>query len=193
MTIAIPNRMSLEEYLSYDGDTRYELVDGVLVEMGTERRLNEKIALWLLGQFLQWIPVGLIARGTQISVKSRSVTVRNPDLLILTEALDALLSQASQSLISFEMPPPSLVIEVVSPGPESSDNYQRDYVEKRAEYAARRIPEYWIVDPTGLKVTVCILQGDRYADRAFTGPQPIQSPTFPDLALTAGQVLNAGP
>jgi Uma2 family endonuclease len=47
--------MALEEYLNYDDgtDTRYELVDGVLVEMSAEHRLNEKIALWLLSQFLQ--------------------------------------------------------------------------------------------------------------------------------------------
>ena len=38
MTIATNQRLTLEEYLSYDDgtDTRHELVDGVLVAMGAE-------------------------------------------------------------------------------------------------------------------------------------------------------------
>jgi Uma2 family endonuclease len=49
MTLTTQRRMSLEEYLTYDDgtDTHYELVDGVLVEMGTETPLNSAIALFL--------------------------------------------------------------------------------------------------------------------------------------------------
>jgi Uma2 family endonuclease len=143
MTIAKNQSMTLEEYLNYDDgtDTRYELVDGVLVEMGAEKRLNEKIALWLLQQFLQFVPVDFVARGTQISVSSQSVTLRYPDLMILTQELDQRLTQTNQSLITFEMPPPALVAEVVSPGDEDSDNYRRDYEDKPREYADRGIPE----------------------------------------------------
>ncbi|NJN49181.1 MAG: hypothetical protein HC805_04565 [Alkalinema sp. RL_2_19] len=43
------------------------------------------------------------------------------------------------------MPVPQLVVEVVSPGEPGEKNYDRDYVEKRCEYAARGIAEYWIV------------------------------------------------
>jgi Uma2 family endonuclease len=194
MTIATIKPMSLEEYLTYDDgtDDRHELVDGVLVEMGAEKRLNEKIALWLLGQFLQWVPVDLIARGTQISVKSKSVTVRNPDLMVLTEVLDQFLSAANQSLITFKMPPPMLVIEVVSPGDEESKNYTRDYEDKANEYADREIPEYWIVDPVREVVLVLTLKGKRYQRKRFQGQMAIVSPTFPDLNLTAEQVLRAG-
>ena len=194
MNIATPRRLSLEEYLNYDDgtDTRYELVDGVLVEMGNEKRLNEKIALWLLGQFLQWVPIDLIARGTQIAVQSASVTLRTPDLMILTEELDRLLTQASQSLITHDMPPPQMAIEVVSPGVVGSENYQRDYVEKPIEYAARGIPEYWIVDPDRAVVSIGVLTDGAYQFQQFTGDSPIVSPTFPELTLTASQVLGAG-
>ncbi|MGB8700783.1 MAG: hypothetical protein WCD18_15305, partial [Thermosynechococcaceae cyanobacterium] len=44
-----PKLMSLDEYLVYDDgtDTRYEFVDGVLVEMGNESKLNVQIAMFL--------------------------------------------------------------------------------------------------------------------------------------------------
>ena len=186
--------MTLEEYLHYDDgtDTRYELVEGVLVEMGAERRVNEKIALWLLSQFLQLVPISLLARGTQISVESQSTTVRNPDLIILTEQLDQLLSRAKQSLITVEMPPPVLVVEVVSPGKEGTENYDRDYIEKRREYALRGIPEYWIIDPARQVILVLTLKGQVYQEQRFVGEARVISPTFLQLQVTAEQILSAG-
>jgi len=185
---------TIEEYLDYDDgtDTRYELVDGTLVEMGAEKRLNEKIALWLLSQFLQFVPIDLIARGTQISVRGKTASARNPDLMILTEELDQILSQQSQSLITFEMPVPALVIEVVSPGDPGSDNYDRDYVEKPKEYATRGIPEFWQIDPSRSVVAVLTLKDGGYQSREFRGVSHVVSLTFPDLQLTADQILRAG-
>jgi Uma2 family endonuclease len=183
MAIAANRKMTLEEYLNYDDgtDTRYELVDGVLVEMGAEHRLNKKIALWLLSQFLQFVPIDLIARGTQISVQSRFVTVRTPDLMILTEELDWALSRENQSLITFGMSAPMLVVEVVYPGEPGEKNYDRDYIEKRREYADQGIPEYWIVDPYRQVVLVLTLVEKSYQEQRFTGQMAIVSPTFPSV------------
>ena len=196
MTQAKPRFRTIEEYLDYDDgtDTRYELVNGELVEMGAEKRLNEKIALWLLSQLLQFVPIDLIARGTQISVRGKTASARNPDLMILTEELDQALSQQSQSLITFDMPAPALVVEVVSPGEPGSDNYDRDYVEKPKEYAARGIPEFWQVDPSPDRAVVIVLtlKDGAYQSREFRGSDRVISPTFPDLKLTAGQILRAG-
>ena len=54
-----------------------------------------------------------------------------------------------------------LIVEVVSP-----DDPDRDRVEKRADYAAARIPEYWIADPRDRTITVLTLPdgADEYAD-----------------------------
>jgi Uma2 family endonuclease len=43
------------------------------------------------------------------------------------------------------------VIEVVSPGTESTDNDKRDYEQKPSEYAERDIPEMWLIDPDDLR------------------------------------------
>jgi Uma2 family endonuclease len=54
-----------------------------------------------------------------------------------------------------------LTMEVVSEGLE---NHHRDYVEKRREYAAAGIAEYWIVDPQEELITVLKLDGNEYRE-----------------------------
>jgi Uma2 family endonuclease len=194
MTQAKPRFRSIEEYLT-DGDgtdTRYELVDGVLVEMPPESDINVLISIFLTVMFSQQIPYSLIRRGTEIFVASRTVTSRYPDLMVLTEAGRAALEGATRSAVTPDMPAPALVIEVVSPGAPSEANYIRDYIEKPEEYAARGISEFWQVDPSREVVMVLRLENGAYRSRKFQGSVCVVSPTFPELALTAEQILRAG-
>ncbi|MEH1818207.1 MAG: Uma2 family endonuclease [Nostoc sp.] len=78
--------------------------------------------------------------------------------------------------------------QVVSPGKANAD---RDYRYKRSEYAARGIAEYWIVDPQRNVVTVLILVDGFYEETRFAGNTAIASTIFPELQLTAEQILNA--
>ena len=59
-----------------------------------------------------------------------------------------------------------LVMEVVSP-----DDPNRDYVDKRSDYAAAGIPEYWIVDPRprSRTITVLVLDHARYREQGVFG------------------------
>lgn len=183
--------MTLEEFLDYDdgSETRYELVAGVLVEMPAESDLNNLIALFLLTQFLRWVPFQQIRHKTEISVTGSRATVRLPDLIVLTEAGAEALHGAKRSLITADMPPPALIVEVVSPGTTSQE---RDYRYKRSEYAARGIAEYWIVDPQQSQVTVLTLVAGFYEEAVFKGSDRLMSTLLPTLELTAAQVLQAG-
>jgi Uma2 family endonuclease len=90
-----------------------------------------------------------------------------------------------------------LIVEVVS------TNWQDDYLHKLADYEALGIQEYWIADYLGLggrryignpkqpTLTVCHLVDGEYELQQFRGKEPIASPTFPDLQLTAEQILTA--
>src|SRR5579883_298038 len=184
-------RMTLEEYLDYDNgtDTRYELVNGELAEVPSESDLNNLIAVYLLAAFLQFIPVRLLRRGTEIVVNGYRTTTRIPDLMVLTEDLATALTGAKRSVVMPDMPPPALVVEIVSPGKE---NEARDYRYKRSEYAARGIAEYWIVDPQQAQITVLTLVEGLYEEAAFKGNDRLLSTTLPDFNLTPAQVLQAG-
>lgn len=183
--------LTLEEYLTYDDgtDKRYELVAGELVEMPPESPLNVQIALFLLAQFLQFVPISRLSNKAEIVVSGFRATTRIPDLIVFSAELTEALQDAKRSTIMPDMPPPVLVVEVVSPGKTNED---RDYRYKRSEYAARGIAEYWIVDPMREQVTVLTLVDGLYEEQVFRGEEAIASPNFPSLNLTVAAVLQAG-
>lgn len=112
------------------------------------------------------------------------MTMHLPDLMVLSEELATALEGASRSTVTIDMPPPELVLEVVSPGKESID---LDY-----RYAARGIAEYWIVDPMNKRVTVLEWVEGLYEERVFQGNERIVSPMLLDWNLTCERVMNAG-
>ena len=188
-------RMTLEEYLDYnDGtDTRYELEDGILVDMSGEYPLNSCIAIFVLGYLLQeiGIPLKLLVIGHQIEVRSSHATCRQPDLMVHTPESDAAILSGVR-VLKLGTPAPLLVVEVASSTLTDGRSRKRDYEYKPREYADRGISEMWIVDPDRLWVQVGTLTDGAYQFETFTGEQLIKSPTFPLLNLTAVQVLTAG-
>jgi Uma2 family endonuclease len=193
-TNATSRRMTLDEYLTYDDgtDARYELADGVLVTMGAENPLNPAIAVFLLITFFQMgVPYAQLAIGHQLGVKSSKATARQPDLIVHSAASQAAIFHDGR-LLQADDPAPLLVVEVASSTNTDKQSRDRDYKEKRSEYAARSIPEYWIIDPDRAIVLVLTLAGKQYQEVSFTRNQAIVSPTFPHLNLTAEQILTAG-
>jgi Uma2 family endonuclease len=193
-------KLTFEEYLSYEDstDNRYELIDGELVTLPPESGLNAYIARYLLVAFISsgLVPLRLISvNACEIQVpvlKSGDAANRYPDLVILQEEHWDLTQ--NRLTVTLTMPPPRLAIEVVSPGKVGNE---RDYdplrglrQRKRDQYAARGIPEYWIVDPQKQAVTVLWLESGQYLEvGVFRDRTSILSPTFPLLCLTAEQAL----
>jgi Uma2 family endonuclease len=189
---------SIEEYAALDASDLpacpYELVDGVIVEMGAEADRNLEIVLLLISALLKFVPYYLLRKGAEIEVDSHLVTSRFPDLMLLTEATRNAMPPDERALVKKEMPPPALVVEVVSPGGKSTDNYLRDYVKKPQEYAKRGICEYWRIDPSPDRAVVAVLrlEDNVYRVEEFRGSDRVISTTFPELTLTAEQILKAG-
>jgi len=187
MTVSATKKMTFEEFLQFDDgtDTLYELENGELIPMPSESELNCRIAMFLVAYFLKLgIPYYRLRMKTEVSVNSRQVGVRVPDLVVFSEELATVMQGATRSLILMDMPPPLLVVEVVSPNQEN-----RDYRYKRSEYAARGIAEYWIVDPIAQKVTILEWVEGFYDEQVYVGDNAIASPLFADLKLTVAEVL----
>jgi Uma2 family endonuclease len=191
MTIAT-RKFTLAEYLSYnDGtDTRYELVDGDLIPMAVGTGKHGGIAKFLEQVFdaeSTRLQNGWTAQRFAIAVRSprggRWDTARIPDVVVLPIAQWEAMAD-TEAVIELHNPPPLLVVEVVSESTVSTD-----YRAKHTESAVLDILEYWIADPLAQQVTLCQLEAGRYDDIVFEGDQVIRSKVFPDLHLTAAQVL----
>jgi Uma2 family endonuclease len=186
---------SFEAYLAADPsdlpEGRYEYWDGELIPVMSESLGNLEIADALFVMLITaGIPINLVKAGRiEVAVPGAPKT-RFPDLVVLDEAHVVLLKK--RATITDKMPPPRLLAEVVSPGDEDSENYQRDYVQKPRQYAAIGVPEYWIIDPDRAWVSVGVWVDGAYQFQNFTGKQTIVSPIFPGLNLTADQILSAG-
>jgi Uma2 family endonuclease len=191
MTIAT-QKLTFAEYLAYDDgtDTRYELVDGELVPMSLGTGRHGAIIRFVVRQFEDvltrsgqpWVPLPALV-GVRSPRGRNWDTSRIPDVTVLAAAQWEAMSER-EAMINFNEPPPILVVEVVSPSTKTDD-----YRSKRSEYGLLEILEYWIVDPLDEKITLCILEHQFYDSTEVRGNDLIQSPVFPDLNLTAAQIL----
>ncbi|MCC5638612.1 Uma2 family endonuclease [Nostoc sp. CHAB 5844] len=180
-------KLTFEEYLNYDDGSgfHHELVDGKLELMNPPTFEH-----FFITKFLEQLLDGEIKRlglpwltFREIGVRTGKDKSRLTDLCVVTqEQIPDLLNVSAV----FESAP-LLIVEVVSP-----DSIKRDYRYKRSEYAAIGVPEYWIVDPLELKITVLLLEEGFYEEKVFTADQKIVSQTFGELAIAPDQVFAAG-
>jgi Uma2 family endonuclease len=187
MTQAKPRFFDFEDYLAYDdgSDNLYELFNGELVPVPPESGRNSEIINLLFAQLLPVVGFRLIrSRGLEIEVRGEPKN-RFPDLTVLQPEHAELLQQ--RDTIRLSMPPPRLVIEVVSPGNVQRD---RDYIAKRHQYEDRGIPEYWIVDPVEEQILLLQLVGGTYQGQVYQNGTMLQSLIIPEVKISANQVFH---
>jgi Uma2 family endonuclease len=175
-------KLTFEEYLQYDDgtDNRYELEDGELILVNPPTFRHALIIRFLTNAFeeqiaqlsLPWIALSGIGVRTSVN---RS---RIPDLCVVStdEIQDLDLSAIIKSAI--------IAVEIVSP-----ESRTRDYRFKRSEYSVVGILEYWIVDINQQKVTILTLLEGLYEATEYKENEAIISQVFPELKLSAENIL----
>jgi Uma2 family endonuclease len=189
--------ITLEQYLTYDDGTgnRYELVQGELVAMTPPTWLHLAIAKYLERVFdreiqrleLPWEAFREPGQQTDMS------SARLPDVAIVpTDAIGVLEQSAILTIAAI------LVVEIVS-----DSTAVQDYRNKVLEYQTKGIREYWVVDPDPFgaaqyigspklpTLSIYSLVDNQYQVQRFQGASIVLSPTFPELQLTAQQILSA--
>lgn len=180
-------------------DGIYELVNGEIVKMATTRN-HDDVAEYTDRQFYQEsdrLQLNyVVKRGITIKTSTKEGTEqgRVPDVSVI----DRTLWRAERKSYTALESPIQLAVEVVS------TNWEDDYVDKLDEYERLGIAEYWIIDylaigkreylgnPKIPTVFVFSLNAEgKYQRTQFRDNEQIVSPTFPELLLTATQVLSA--
>jgi Uma2 family endonuclease len=204
MLQTLPQITTFQEFVDWlpeNSDVRYELHHGNIVEMAQPVGEHEEIK-----GFLTIKLSGIIDRLDLPYLIPNQVIVRPddkdsgyfPDVLVMNRAnLPNESRWKKESILSSGASIP-LVIEVVS------TNWRADYYSKFADYEEMGILEYWIVDYAALggrkfignpkqpTISVCNLVEEEYQITKFQNSDRLISQTFPDLNLTANQVLQNG-
>ncbi|WP_448269368.1 Uma2 family endonuclease [Nostoc sp. DSM 114159] len=204
MIQALRKVVTFDEFVAkYPDNTgkRYELHDGVIVEMPQPTGDHEEIIVFLVQKFiLEYSRISLRygIPKTVLVKPPESESAYSPDVLILNlpNLVNEPLWKKESTVSQAESIP--LVVEVVS------SNWRDDYLKKAADYEAVGIPEYWIVDYAALggrrfignpkqpTVSLYTLIEGEYQVSQFQGSDRIISPLFPELNLTAEQIFQAG-
>jgi len=130
-------RMTADDFLAL-GETfeRYELIDGVVVLSPSPRPWHNEIAAEISFQLKAFARKSRTIRVfPETDLHISSARVYRPDLSVY---LAAQLPVRVGRLVL----PPSLAVEVLSPGSEPLD-----YITKRDDYETFGVGEYWVVDP----------------------------------------------
>ncbi|MDZ4686350.1 MAG: Uma2 family endonuclease [Planctomycetaceae bacterium] len=173
-------QMSPEEYeraTEWDPFYRYELVNGVLVvsppaDIG-ERSPNDFLG-YLLQSYKYSHPLGshLDETAPEQSVRTSAGWRR----------MDRAIWAGFNRPIRDTRDVPTITVEYVS---DTSRDRRRDFVQKRAEYAAIGVKEYWIIDRFNRSLTVI-----RGADVAVIGENQIhKTDLLPGFELPVGRLL----
>lgn len=152
--------ITFEQYLELFGeDDEHELIDGVAVERMAVQLDHEKLFVWLLmlfGQFVEQRQLGIVL-GSRSAVRISEFRGRLPDLLFVrAERMDIVQQKAIYGA-------PDLVVEIISPGDRRSDILQRE-----ADYRTVGAQEIWFIDRPRGRVRVVRRQDDHYWEQEFS-------------------------
>ena len=158
-----------------------EFADGRIEGLSAPTDAHQTVLAFLFRLFDRHIDrLGGVVRFAALRLRIREGRFREPDLLALLDANDP--RRQDRYWLGAD-----LAVEVVSP-----DDPARDYEEKRADYAAAGIAEYWIVDPERATMTVLSLRGDAYAEHGrFASGEVATSPLLPGLAVDVAAAFEA--
>jgi Uma2 family endonuclease len=203
-TLPVQKLFTFDEFVEWipeNSPKRYELYNGIIVEMAQPLGDHEEIVGFLAQQLTaEYLRLNLpyIIPKTVLVKPPTSESGYSPDVVLLNRPnLPSEPLWKKQSTVTQGSSIP-LVVEVVS------TNWRDDYLDKAGDYEIIGIPEYWIVDYLGLggrrfignpkqpTISIYHIIDEEYQVSQFRGNDRIVSPTFPDLDLTANKIFSAG-
>lgn len=199
MIATVTQKLTFDQFLvECPEDGLYELVNGEIVEMNSTRN-HDDVADFTSDSFkdeIKRLSLNYVVKNTAVirTVSKAGIEQgRRPDVSVI----DRDLWRSNRSAYAALREPIQLAVEV------TSTNWEDDYIDKLDEYRRLEITEYWIVDylaigsrellgnPKVPTIFVHLLDAEgNYQTTAFKGSERIVSRTFPELTLTAEEVMN---
>lgn len=177
-------KLTVEEFLELDlpGETtKYELIDGEIVEMNApipEHIELQSLLLKLFGPYELRHPEFRAITEPGLKLASRQMWI--PDLMVLLSPEHGGRCIRLKKLYSG---PPHIIVEVLSSKPLA------DLITKREAYEQAGIPEYWILSPEDGEALFLRLEGSTYRQVARLREGRYDTPHLPGFVLDVGALF----
>jgi len=155
------HRYTYADYLEWEGQERYELIDGEAFMMSSPSVAHQALLMGLsldFGNWLQGKPCRVFAAPLDVRLFPKEDksdrTIVQPDLLVVCDK-----NKLDKGSVNG---PPDLIIEIVSPSNTYSELFR-----KFNYYLKAKVREYWVVDPELKSVSVHIYEDGRYIITAY--------------------------
>ena len=199
MIATVTQKLTFDQFLGEcPEDGLYELVNGEIVQINSTRN-HDDVADFTSDSFkdqIKRLSLNYVVKNTAVIRTVTKAGIEQGRRLDVS-VIDRDSWRSNRSAYSALREPIQLAVEV------TSTNWEDDYIDKLDEYRRLGIVEYWIVDylaigsreflgnPKVPTVFVHLLDAEgNYQRSAFKGSERIVSRTFPELTLTAEEVMN---
>ncbi len=200
----IPELVTFDEFIDWypeNSGCHYELHNGEIVERPKATGKHSKLTGFPIADLnfeIRRLQLPYFIPKESVIKPMREESGYEPDIIVLNEQTIANEPRWEKSSIITMGSSVPLIVEV------TSTNWEDDYARKLEAYESMGIQEYWIIDYLGLgcrrfignpkqpTFSVYQLVGGEYQVKLFRGGECIESPTFPELKLTAQQVFAKG-
>jgi len=182
---------SYADYLSWDDDKRYEIIDGEVFDMTSPSVMHQSISFELsmqFGIFFANKPCRVFVAPLDVMLAKNTkrddeiFTVVQPDIMVVCDSKKI----EERGIVGA----PDLVIEITSPSTAAKDN-----IKKRALYEKAGVQEFWLVSPTERIVRVYNLGKDDLFGREsiYDDTAQIKIAQFTGLSIDCRKVFPALP
>ena len=172
------HRYTYADYLEWEGQERYELIDGEAFMMSSPSVAHQALLMGLsldFGNWLQGKPCRVFAAPLDVRLFPKEDksdrTIVQPDLLVVCDK-----NKLDKGSVNG---PPDLAIEIVSPSNTSSE-----LLRKFNYYLKAKVREYWVIDPELKNVSVHVYENGRYISTTYNDNESIPVTVLEGLEIS---------
>ena len=179
---AYDKKYTYSDYLQWDYEDRYELIDGIPYMMSAPNRRHQKILGNLFVQFWTFLKgkhceVYLAPFDVRLNPDTFDDTVVQPDIVIICD--HSKLDDACCKGV------PEMVVEILSP---STSKYDKTI--KLNTYMKTGVKEYWIIDPISKSLAVNILKDSNYITHVYSNEKAVPVHVLKDFKINLYEVFD---
>ena len=178
-------KYTYSDYLTWDDDKRYELIDGEVYMMSPAPvRIHQRISMEIARQLANYLrgktcEVYPAPFDVRLNADTKDDTVIQPDITVVCDP-KKLDDQGCKGA-------PDMIIEILSPS-----TARRDQRFKFHQYLKAGVREYWIVYPDLKNVQVNLLADGKYSIQVYGDTDIVPVHVLEDCQITLADVFLPG-